>query len=590
MISFLKTKSLPDEVKSPSSFISNTSNTNSNTNSTNSTNSTSSTGNYFLDKILNISNSSTTNTTNTNTTSSRKSRSSKIKKPFAEFQSSIESRASLSREISKTIKNNFTQLPCQESWELFFNGHWYDKLWGQPSKLGGGQYGSVYKVFLKKYKHHPLAIKRTHDIQLTEARHTLLASLLPECGANPHFLILYAHFHCETLYTAEAKKKLSEQLIPWNQGLMKIKELEIKKKQIQQQIENIKNTTNNFQSYQTDVINTTNTTNTTKKNTLWNLQKEVQTTNNNITLIYKNLYADDEVLKYYTKIKKEKEQAMKKVYYNKPKNYQHDSIFHYDNLLVQKVSTMHDIIQENRKKYHQPFELILMEMADESFSYWLGQDNISFKKIVSASFQVCMALLTLVGFFNIVQNDLLLHNIMYNWVDPSTFYVYKVNQTYFKVPLFGRLVKIIDFGLSTDVKTFYQPTKVHWCVGGQGQTQDDSKKTCSVFVRDMLEYFYHLNTDYVWSGKRKGIGRWIYFCYQKLKYVKEDSINTAGQFILEAFSTETLNKFNLNDIIEQDENPLEFNTKYQSDVFEVTNPQKYEPLMNDIIENKLLQF
>ena len=179
---------------------------------------------------------------------------------------------------------------------------------------------------------------------------------------------------------------------------------------------------------------------------------------------------------------------------------------------------------------------------------------------------------------------------MYNWVDPSTFYVYKVNQTYFKVPLFGRLIKIIDFGLSTDVTTFYQPTKVHWCVGGQGQTQDDSKKTCSVYVRDMLEYFYHMNTDYIWSGKRKGIGKWIHFCYQKLKYVKEDSIETARQFVLEVFSNETLKKFNLDGIIEQDVNPLEFDLKYQPDVFEVTNPQKYEPFMGDIIENKLLQF
>jgi hypothetical protein len=59
--------------------------------------------------------------------------------------------------------------------------------------------------------------------------------------------------------------------------------------------------------------------------------------------------------------------------------------------------------------------------------------------------QVIMNLLVYQKAFNFTHNDLHTNNIMYNYTDKEYIY-YKIDNTFYKVPTFGKIFKIIDFG------------------------------------------------------------------------------------------------------------------------------------------------
>ena len=68
--------------------------------------------------------------------------------------------------------------------------------------------------------------------------------------------------------------------------------------------------------------------------------------------------------------------------------------------------------------------------------------------IKSVTFQIIFALTIAQQHFNIIHNDLHLGNIMFVYT-PQEFIYYKYNNTYYKVPTFGYLVKIIDWNRAT---------------------------------------------------------------------------------------------------------------------------------------------
>ena len=59
--------------------------------------------------------------------------------------------------------------------------------------------------------------------------------------------------------------------------------------------------------------------------------------------------------------------------------------------------------------------------------------------------QIVMILITYQKIFNFTHNDLHTNNIMYNETNKK-FAMYSVNNCYYKVPTYGKLYKIIDFG------------------------------------------------------------------------------------------------------------------------------------------------
>jgi hypothetical protein len=84
--------------------------------------------------------------------------------------------------------------------------------------------------------------------------------------------------------------------------------------------------------------------------------------------------------------------------------------------------------------------------------------------------QIIMILITYQKAFNLTHNDLHTNNVMYNNTDKKFLY-YCYKKKYYKVPTFGRIFKIIDFGRSIykfDGKVFCSDS---FQTGGDAATQ-----------------------------------------------------------------------------------------------------------------------
>jgi hypothetical protein len=92
-----------------------------------------------------------------------------------------------------------------------------------------------------------------------------------------------------------------------------------------------------------------------------------------------------------------------------------------------------------------PVELICMESCENTFDDLIAKDGLSEEEWLSAFMQIIMILLTYQKTFSFTHNDLHTNNVMYNYTDKKYIYYCYKNQ-YYKVPTFGRLFKIIDFG------------------------------------------------------------------------------------------------------------------------------------------------
>ena len=92
-----------------------------------------------------------------------------------------------------------------------------------------------------------------------------------------------------------------------------------------------------------------------------------------------------------------------------------------------------------------PVQMICLEKCDGTFDSLLENDELTLDEASSALMQIVMTLLCLQKTFKFTHNDLHTNNIMYVNTDTEyLFYKYK-NQVY-RVPTYGRIYKIIDFG------------------------------------------------------------------------------------------------------------------------------------------------
>jgi len=92
-----------------------------------------------------------------------------------------------------------------------------------------------------------------------------------------------------------------------------------------------------------------------------------------------------------------------------------------------------------------PVQVICMENCDSTFDELIMNNNLTHDEWFSALLQVIMILLTYQKTFSFTHNDLHTNNIMYNTTDVKYIY-YCYNKKYYKVPTFGRIFKMIDFG------------------------------------------------------------------------------------------------------------------------------------------------
>lgn len=92
-----------------------------------------------------------------------------------------------------------------------------------------------------------------------------------------------------------------------------------------------------------------------------------------------------------------------------------------------------------------PIIVIASEQLNNTLDFYMMNNKISDKEWVAILLQIIMTLLTYQKVFNFTHNDLHTNNVMYNTTD-KLFIYYKFNNHYYKVPTYGKIYKIIDFG------------------------------------------------------------------------------------------------------------------------------------------------
>ena len=94
-----------------------------------------------------------------------------------------------------------------------------------------------------------------------------------------------------------------------------------------------------------------------------------------------------------------------------------------------------------------PIQAICIEKCKGTLDKLFENENLSSYESVCALFQIIMTLLCYQKSFHFTHNDLHTNNIMYNETNIDYLH-YKYNKQIYKVPTYGRIYKIIDFGRS----------------------------------------------------------------------------------------------------------------------------------------------
>jgi hypothetical protein len=92
-----------------------------------------------------------------------------------------------------------------------------------------------------------------------------------------------------------------------------------------------------------------------------------------------------------------------------------------------------------------PVQVIALEMCEGTLDSLILENDFSDDEWGSVVMQILMMLITFQNKFNLTHNDLHTNNIMYKSTEKEYLY-YKFDGVYYKVPTYGRLYKIIDFG------------------------------------------------------------------------------------------------------------------------------------------------
>lgn len=97
--------------------------------------------------------------------------------------------------------------------------------------------------------------------------------------------------------------------------------------------------------------------------------------------------------------------------------------------------------------YNFPVEMICLEKCENTLDMLMEEDLLNSSEWKSCLFQIIMILTLYQKVFSLTHNDLHTNNIMYIQTDKQFIY-YCYNGVYYKVPTYGKIYKIIDFGRS----------------------------------------------------------------------------------------------------------------------------------------------
>jgi hypothetical protein len=92
-----------------------------------------------------------------------------------------------------------------------------------------------------------------------------------------------------------------------------------------------------------------------------------------------------------------------------------------------------------------PVEMIILECCENTLDDYIVNNKIKDSEWESIILQILFTLITYQKVFEFTHNDLHTNNIVYVST-PKKFLYYKYNNAHYKVPTFGKIYKIIDFG------------------------------------------------------------------------------------------------------------------------------------------------
>lgn len=94
-----------------------------------------------------------------------------------------------------------------------------------------------------------------------------------------------------------------------------------------------------------------------------------------------------------------------------------------------------------------PLQLLFIEKLEGTLEDFLLSEEYEDKILLSCLFQISFALHYLQKHYKFTHNDLHINNVMFSKTETHYLY-YKINNKYFKIPTYGMIFKIIDFGRS----------------------------------------------------------------------------------------------------------------------------------------------
>jgi hypothetical protein len=112
---------------------------------------------------------------------------------------------------------------------------------------------------------------------------------------------------------------------------------------------------------------------------------------------------------------------------------------------IETIESMEDPIDLILVLKDMPTQVVTLEKCENTLDSLLEKNEIRIEELESAMFQVILMLYTYQTLFDFTHNDLHTNNIMYILTNEE-FLTYKIKGTFYKIPTFGKIYKIIDFG------------------------------------------------------------------------------------------------------------------------------------------------
>ena len=169
------------------------------------------------------------------------------------------------------------------------------------------------------------------------------------------------------------------------------------------------------------------------------------TTDNNLEIEYTQTLTEDNIKKKKVKTNEqnESESSCSSRYSNTDSSKNEDSEEENDSTSDESESESEEEIYANILKF--PVQTIALECCDDTLDSYIINSKIKDDEWESIISQIIFSLITYQKVFDFTHNDLHTNNVVYNKTEKKFLY-YKYDNKHYKIPTFGKIYKIIDFG------------------------------------------------------------------------------------------------------------------------------------------------